>query len=74
MKQPGRLIVVDGVRWKWRCGKRGGVVAYSEHGERKFAHASEIKHITPDEFDRGQWKRTESGRVTPSEIAEWLKT
>ena len=72
-KRKGRLIVVDGVKWKWRVGKRCGTVAYSEHGERRLTHASIIKGISYDTFDRGQWKGTMDGMITPADIAEWLK-
>jgi len=70
----GRLLVVDGTKWRWRCGKGGNVIAYSEHGERRCAWAWTIKGITPDEFERGKWKITSSGMVKPSDVANWLST
>lgn len=45
--RPGRLITVNGVRWKWKCGKGCGVIAYSELGQRAYAQAWEIKGCTP---------------------------
>lgn len=68
----GRLLMVAGTKWRWRCGKGGNVIAYSEHGERRCAGAWTIKGITPDEFDRGKWKITSSGMVKPSDVAKWL--
>lgn len=68
----GRLLVVDGTRWRWRCGRGCGVVAYSEHGVRRCAPAWEVLGIDPDVFDRGQWKRTNDGAVRPSDVAAWL--
>jgi hypothetical protein len=70
----GRLLIVDGTKWRWRCGKGGNVIAYSEHGERRCAGAWTIKGITPDEFDRGKWKITSSGVVKPSDVVTWLST
>jgi hypothetical protein len=71
-KRPGRKIVVAGVEWKWQLGRRGGVIAYSELGERKQDHASKIKRIDPDTWDRGQYKISSDGQLTPKEISEWL--
>lgn len=68
----GRLINVGGVMWKWFCG-RGGVVAFSEKGERKFEWASTIKGISPDAWDRGHWKKSGDGALTPGDVAKWLK-
>ena len=69
-KRTGRLIVVNGVQWKWKIGQ-SNVLAYSEHGERKCAHGAHVKGVTPDEWDRGQWKGTM--RLVPSEVSKWLQ-
>lgn len=70
----GRLIAVNGIRWKWKCGKGGGVIAYSELGQRAFAQAWDIKGCTPDVFGRGQRKTTSDGMLTPAEVAAWLSS
>jgi len=69
-KRKGRRIVVNGVQWVWKLGARGHVLAYDEFGDRKCEHASKIKGITPDEWDRGQQKKY--SRLLPSEISKWL--
>lgn len=71
--RPGRIISVGGVRWKWRVGSRSGVVAYSERGERLCARAHEVKGVPAEVFERGRWKRTSDGSVTPSEVADWMR-
>ncbi len=72
--RPGRLITVQGVRWKWKCGKGCGVIAYSEKGQRAYAQAWEVKGCTPDVFERGQWKKTSDGMMTPAEVEAWLSS
>jgi hypothetical protein len=68
----GRLLTVAGTKWRWRVGRGGNVIAYSEHGERRCASAWAIRGMDPDTFDRGQWKRTSDGMVRPADIAKWL--
>lgn len=71
-RRPGRPIVVDRVRWKYRVTK-GSVVAYSEHGERRCSPSGEVKGLSPGAFERGQWKRTTDGMICPSDVAKWLR-
>ena len=69
----GRKIIVNGIEWRWRVGKWGGVTMRSETGERLFADASTIKgQSDPEIFARGQYKRTSDGMVTPREIAQFI--
>lgn len=69
----GRLLVVDGENWRWRCGRGGTVVAYSEAGERRQSTAWTIKGVNdPEGFARGQWKRTSDGMLKPAEVTAWI--
>jgi hypothetical protein len=70
----GRLLTVAGTKWRWRCGKGGNVVAYSEYGKRLCVGAWTIKGMHPDIFERGKWKKTSDGMLKPSDIANWLLT
>lgn len=67
-----RTIEVKGTTWNYRVGKGGGVVAHSDDGQRRFAHAWDIKGSTPDVFERGQHKKTTDGMVRPGELRRWL--
>lgn len=71
----GRGIVdVGGTLWVWKVGRRGHhVVAYSEGGRRLLAHAADIKGVDPDVFERGQWKVTSDGMLTPADVAKWIE-
>ena len=71
-KRPGRRIRVAGHDWVWRVGRFGHVIAYSDTGKRRLAHASALKGITPDEWERGKYKGTNSGQLYPREVAAWL--
>ena len=69
----GRKLNVNGVRWVWRVGQAGGVVAYSESGERRFAWAWDLMpHKSSDEFNRGKRKIHSGGMLTPKHVCEWL--
>ena len=70
----GRALVVAGTKWAWRIGRGGGVTARSENGDSRFAQAWTILGITPDLWERGQWKKTTDGRITPKHVAKWLLT
>jgi hypothetical protein len=71
-KRPGRTIDVDGVKWKVQIGVVN-VVAYSELGEKKQAAPWDLKGLSPQHYQRGQWKITKDGMLTPKDIVRWLK-
>lgn len=64
----GRRIIVNGIEWVYKVGRQA-IVAHSESGKRRFTWAHELK----PEFERGQWKRTSDGAITPRDIEAWLK-
>ncbi len=67
-----RRIVVNGATWRWSVGK-GNVSLWSPDGVRHNAHASAVKGITPDDFDRGKRKRTSDGSVCPSHVRAYIE-
>jgi hypothetical protein len=71
-KRPGRLLVVDGKRWKWRLG-RANVVAYCEDGEKRVSPAHIVKNVSADEWERRQWKHMSNASITPNDVANWLR-
>jgi hypothetical protein len=70
-----RNIVVDGKTYKWKCGScfvdirddKGNRVGPPE------LHASTVKGITPEHWERGQWKITYDGMLRPREVAAFIK-
>jgi len=69
----GRKIVVDGVQWKYAVPRFGSILAYSERGDRLCDYDNVVAHLDPDVFDRGKWKRTYDGTITPKMIAQWIR-
>ena len=75
----GKLIVVDGIKWKWRTGK-DNVVANSENGEKRLGTVAEVKGTVgnkfikaDDRFDRCRdWGR-QGGMITPVCVEKWLR-
>jgi hypothetical protein len=68
-----RRIVLNTVVWKYQVGKKN-VVIIDPHGNKLVVASHILKGVTPDTFERGQWKRTSDGMVTPSEIRKYIES
>ncbi len=66
-----RQIVVGGQKYSYRVGRQN-VVIHDADGDRNVVPCHEILGLTPDTFDRGKWKGTSDGMVTPGKIAQWI--
>lgn len=65
-----RKIVVGGAEWKYHVGK---IHTEARCGERKLlGKLTDITGLTWDVLERGQWKRTSDGAITPKHIADWI--
>lgn len=65
-----RKIVVGGAEWKYHVGQ---IHAEARCGERKLlSRLTEIIGLTWDVIERGQWKQTSDGAITPKHIAAWI--
>lgn len=73
-----RIIVVDGLTYTWRAGP--GTVEIRGPAEIRFQknrtfdrlHSSKLLGVTPDVFERGQWKKTSDGMITPRAIRDFI--
>ena len=75
MKQPhgkARKLVVGGAVWWWLYGSR--VCIWDPDGAKHTVPAWTIKGVTPDTLERGHWKRTSDGMLTPFEVADYIKS
>ena len=64
-----RRIVVDGCTWLYHVGR--SAVAF--RGPRRFvARIGDVKGLDPDSIDKGRWKKTSDGMVTPRDVASFL--
>ena len=65
--RPGRVIVVNNVRWKWFIGRMcGDIVAYSEHGDKVLSPSWKIDNTNPSD--------DVTFPVTPRNVENWLQT
>lgn len=63
-----RVIMVDGARWLWRATSQS-LALRGPGGRRVYLSASDAIGVSPDEYERGQWKRTGAGMVQPRDVA-----
>lgn len=70
MKTLGRKIVVQGQEWHWNV--RRGVTMINPSGKSYHVDPEQIIQCTPDVYERGQWKRTTDGMVTPDRVAAFI--
>ncbi len=66
-----RKIHVKGRDYRFRVGKQNVVIRDNEDKAR-VVRISEITRRTPDVLERGRWKGTSDGMVTPHLIAKWI--
>lgn len=67
-----RKIAVDGKTYRWRCG--GSVLVQDENGKRvACVSAAKAKGLTEDAFERGKWKQTKDGMITPHDVARLIE-
>lgn len=70
-----RKITVNNKEYRWRGSYH--VVIQDSEGKRvspPTLTAPQVKRITPDEWERGKWKITESGMLRPSDIKDWIES
>jgi hypothetical protein len=68
-----RRVHVSGDAWLYRVGRGGGVVIHGPNGEQVRLHAANLKGQWPSDFERGQWKRTSDGALTPAHVKLFIE-
>lgn len=68
-----RGITVDGRRYEYKVGKATTVIRASDGCVVDKAPNHEIVGVSPDTFDRGQWKKTSDGAITPKLVAARIR-
>lgn len=58
--------------WEYRIGK-GYTSIFSPNGKKFLAKNWDIVGNTPDIFERGQYKKTDDGMVTPSLVKDYIQ-
>ena len=67
-----RTVTVDGEIWRWKCGTNYANLV-SPQGKRFNFPASQVAGVTPDVWERGHWKRTFDGMLTPRQVVHFIK-
>ena len=67
-----RKINVDGAVWEYRIGK-GAAVLVAPDGKKAVVGLDKLTGRSWDTLERGQWKRTSDGMVTPKDVAAYIR-
>lgn len=67
-----RTLKVEGVTYQWRTGRTLTTVRLDGAVFAQFENA-ELVGVSPHDFERGQYKRTSDGMVTPKSVAAAIR-
>lgn len=74
-----RKMVVEGQTWWWLFKGRNCVLwppspglDPGKHGRKAFVDTMALTGRWPEAFDRGQWKRTTDGMITPGMVRDYI--
>lgn len=67
-----REIYVNNKIWKFRIGKGSAVIRSPDKGPSYIVDLSTLTGRFSGVIERGRWKRTQDGQVTPKHIKEWI--
>ena len=67
-----RTISLQTGQWRYKVG-RSFVRFVDPHGRASYVSAATVAGVTPDAYERGQWKKTSDGSVTPERIRMFLE-
>lgn len=65
-----RTLHIDERCYRYHVGNT--VVILTPDNVKHLVNTHEIKGLTPDEFEKGQWKQTGDGMIAPSEVKDWI--
>jgi hypothetical protein len=71
-KKAIRLITIDGNKWKYVVG-RCFVKIWPPNGKSKIVWCHTVKGVDPYVYERGQWKQTSDGMITPKDIENYIR-
>lgn len=73
MKKKGiRWLHINGVQYKWQVSKHGTVTIELPDGKEIYPSGHEVVGLTPFYFEKGQYKGTIDGMVTPERIKKYI--
>jgi hypothetical protein len=67
-----RTLVVDGKAYQYRIGHHSMVLVHPD-GKKEIVRLAVIANRTPDTIDRGRWKKTSDGMITPKHVEGYIR-
>ena len=67
-----RKLHIGNEIWEYRVGS-GTIVVVTPLGNKAYIPCHEVKGLSPDDFDRGKYKKTSDGTITPSELKAYIE-
>lgn len=70
-----RLLVINGFEYLARIGRFHAKIERLAVGnkDKHYTHVVPCQEIVGGDFERGQWKRTREGMVTPGKLTAWIR-
>jgi hypothetical protein len=68
-----RKIVVDGIEYLYLIGSYDCVIQQVGNPKKYIVSLDQITPVSYTQLERGRWKKTSSGMITPRMIAEYIK-
>lgn len=72
MKNKKRYIVIGSERWEYKIGKSYAHI-WTPRGKKVIINSNTVNGTAPFTFERGQYKRTSDGMVTPKDVREYIE-
>ena len=67
-----RRLVIGTATWRWSM-HGGSVSVWSPDGKRRNVDPHTILGVSPNTWERGQWKRTQDGVVSPRHVRAFIE-
>lgn len=59
--------------WRYRFGEGAAVIRFPNDGKSVVVDYAILTGRTPDTIERGQWKKTSDGMVSPGHVRGWIR-
>lgn len=73
MRRAKRRLVLSTGEWRWFYGRGNGITIWSPSGRKHVTNAREVTGRSWSDIERGHWKRTPDGTVSPSHIRAYIE-
>ncbi len=70
-RKGARSLSINGDIWWYRVGK-GDIEVWDPNGKKHVTNMRIVTKRSWDVIERGQWKKTSDGAVTPKDVTNWI--